>query len=104
MSEQSGVEREPLHITIPSGATEVTMWLVSAYCAPLAMRDTREEACELVETEERQQYAGDVTFYWHEQDPTVPGSPEELFATVNDNEMTTEYTVTPITIHLGGGA
>lgn len=104
MSETTGVEREPLTITIPPGASEVTRWLVSAYCAPLAMRDSRDEACELVETEERKQYEGDVEFAWHPQDVTVDDSPEELYATHNGDEMTTEYTIAPITIHLGGGA
>ncbi|WP_326643028.1 hypothetical protein OG884_06165 [Streptosporangium sp. NBC_01755] len=52
MSENTGVERETLSITIPPGAVEVTKWLVSAYCAPLALRDTRREARELVETAE----------------------------------------------------
>ncbi|GAA0853266.1 hypothetical protein ACFQVD_26840 [Streptosporangium amethystogenes subsp. fukuiense] len=104
MSETTGVEREPLSTTIPPGVTEVTRWLVSAYCAPLAMRDTREEARELVEETERQQYEGDVDFAWHPQDATVDDSPEELYATVSGDEMTTEYTVAPLVIRIGGGA
>ncbi|WP_326828724.1 hypothetical protein OIE13_22720 [Streptosporangium sp. NBC_01810] len=102
MSENTGVERETLSITIPPGATEVTRWLVSAYCAPLAMRDSREEACELVEKTEREEYEGDVELFWHEQDPTVPGGPEELYAVEGGVEVTTEYTVAPITIRVGG--
>ncbi|WP_326643026.1 hypothetical protein OG884_06160 [Streptosporangium sp. NBC_01755] len=50
------------------------------------------------------EYDGDVEFAWQPQDITVDDSPEELYATVNGDEMTTEYTIAPITIHIDGGA
>lgn len=97
-STRSAVEREPLVITIPTGTTEATRYLVSAYCVPLAIRDSQEEAFRLCEDAERAQHpAGDLQLAWHPQEQG-DDSPWELYGTLSGDEATTEYTVTPIVV------
>ncbi|MGW4425772.1 hypothetical protein [Streptosporangium sp. NPDC004631] len=89
----TGVEREPLTITLPHGATETTMWLVSAYCEPHATRATEQEARQLCETAERANLETGAEFVWHPTDDTE--LTHELYVVLGD-EFRTEYTVTPI--------
>ena len=95
----SGVEREPLTITLPHGTVTTTRWLVSAHCEPLAIRPTREAAEQLCETAERRVLANpdDATLTWWPIDEEDPDDgPHELYITVSGDEHRTEYTVTPI--------
>lgn len=89
----SGVEREPLTITLPHGATETTVYLVSAYCEPHATRATEQEARTLCETAERANLEAGAEFVWHPTDDTE--LTHELYVVLGD-EFRTEYTVTPI--------
>ncbi|GHE38619.1 hypothetical protein GCM10017673_46260 [Streptosporangium violaceochromogenes] len=90
-----GVEREPLSITVPPGAAGTTVYLVSAHCEPLAIRDTREAARRLCEDAERPTVPGGA-LVWHTTDST--GLTELYVVDARRVEYTTEYTVAPIAV------
>lgn len=97
----TGVEREPLTITLPHGATAAIAYLVVAHCEPLAIRPTRQEAEQLCENAERAATLADpdATFTWWPIDEEDPDDgPHELYITTSGHEHRTEYTVTPIHI------
>ncbi|MGW4425880.1 hypothetical protein [Streptosporangium sp. NPDC004631] len=91
----SGVEREPLHIALPHGSTETTVYLVSAHCEPLAIRATEQEARQLCEDAEHDATGGDVELVWHPTDESK--LVHELYVVTGD-EHRTEYTVAPIVV------
>ncbi|GAA3417700.1 hypothetical protein [Streptosporangium vulgare] len=106
MSETTGVEREPLHTTIPAAVEQVTRWLVAGPDGPLAVRDTQPDAFRLCEDAERAQSDNpdDVEFFWYPADETDPTSPEELYVSTSgpSDAEDTQYTVTPLVIRIGG--
>ena len=95
----TGVEREPLTITLPHATAGTTVYLVAAHCEPLAIRPTRQAAEQLCETAERATLADPdaATFTWWPIDEEDPDDgPAELYITTSGHEHRTEYTVTPI--------